>query len=92
MNKFSLLPQKVDRIVATAFLLLAIAKLPEISAAENTTWVSGITEAVDDATLSSSVIGIIRTRPFAEGARVNKGDVILALDNRLDELEVMRKK
>jgi RND family efflux transporter MFP subunit len=61
-------------------------------AAENTTWVTGITEAVDDATLSSSVLGIIRSRPFQEGARVNKGDVILSLDNRLEELEVVRKK
>src|SRR6478735_1804253 len=62
------------------------------SAAENTTWVSGITEAVDDATLSSSVIGIVRSRPFQEGAKVNKGDVILGLDNRLEEVEVLRKK
>src|SRR5437764_4710481 len=72
--------------------LLALFTLTlHAAAAENVTWVTGITEAVDDATLSSSVIGIVRARPFAEGARVNKGDVILALDNRLEELEVVRK-
>src|SRR5258705_4677066 len=74
--------------LAAALLALTL----NASAAENMTWVSGITEAVDDATLSSSVIGIIRSRPFQEGARVNKGDVILALDNRLEELEVIRKR
>ncbi|HEY6227593.1 MAG TPA: efflux RND transporter periplasmic adaptor subunit [Verrucomicrobiae bacterium] len=78
------------RWLATATALLALTF--SAAAAENTTWVSGLTEAVDDATLSSSVIGIIRSRPFQEGARVNKGDVILGLDNRLEELEVVRKK
>jgi RND family efflux transporter MFP subunit len=80
----------IRRWVATVAALLALT-CPAF-AAENTTWVSGITEAVDDATLSSSVLGIIRSRPFQEGARVNKGDVILNLDNRLEELEVVRKK
>src|ERR1041385_7939853 len=75
-----------------AGLVTALALTLNAAAAENVTWVTGITEAVDDATLSSSVIGIVRARPFAEGARVNKGDVILALDNKLEELEVMRKK
>jgi RND family efflux transporter MFP subunit len=74
----------------TLVALLALA-FPT-PAAENTTWVSGITEAVDDATLSSSVIGIVRARPFQEGALVKKGDVILSLDNRLEELEVVRKR
>src|SRR5687768_16583872 len=86
-------PSKKNRswlaLIAAAAIL---ALTPFTSAAENTTWVAGITEAVDDATLSSSVLGIIRARPFQEGARVNKGDVILALDNRLEEIEVMRKK
>jgi RND family efflux transporter MFP subunit len=86
----SVIPTNIRGWLATLAALFALTFTA--SAAENTTWVSGITEAVDDATLSSSVIGIIRARPFAEGARVNKGDVILALDNRLEELEVMRKR
>jgi RND family efflux transporter MFP subunit len=72
-------------------LLLAFALLPAFGA-ESPTWVNGITEAINDATLSSSVIGIVRTRPLLEGARVKKGDMILELDNRLEELEVARKK
>jgi RND family efflux transporter MFP subunit len=84
--------QKIRRLLATLAALISLTLRLATSAAENTTWVSGITEAVDDATLSSSVIGIIRSRPFQEGARVHKGDVILALDNRLEELEVVRKR
>src|SRR5207244_2540208 len=76
------------RIFASALMALAASA----GAAENMTWVTGITEAVDDATLSSSVVGIIRARPFEEGAKIKKGDVILGLDNRLEELEVVRKK
>ena len=88
--------QKPSNKIRSWLALLAVAAIlaltPSSSAAENTTWVAGITEAVEDATLSSSVLGIVRTRPFQEGARVNKGDVILTLDNRLEEIEVMRKK
>ena len=40
-----------------------IALTSSTPAAENTTWVAGITEAAEDATLSSSVLGIIRARP-----------------------------
>jgi RND family efflux transporter MFP subunit len=53
---------------------------------------TGITEPSRDATLSSSVSGILSARNFAEGAQVNEGDVILELDKRLEELEVARRK
>jgi len=92
MSKISQLSKTVRSLAATFVLLFFAGQISILSAAENTTWVSGITEAIDDATLSSSVIGIVRARPFPEGAKVNKGDVILALDNRLEELEVTRKK
>src|SRR3954470_21316826 len=82
---------KIRAWLATLAALFALT-FPASAAAENTTWFSGITEAIDDATLSSSVIGIVRSRPFKEGARVNKGDVILGLDDRLEEVEVIRKK
>ncbi|HTI68880.1 MAG TPA: efflux RND transporter periplasmic adaptor subunit [Candidatus Limnocylindria bacterium] len=55
-------------------------------------WASGITEAVNDAVMSSPVVGIISSRPFQEGARVKAGTVILELDKRLEELEVVRKR
>jgi RND family efflux transporter MFP subunit len=78
-------------LLTLALLFPTLLSLPT-HAAEPPTWVNGITEAINDATLSSSVIGIVRTRPHPEGARVKKGEMILELDNRLEELEVMRKK
>lgn len=55
-------------------------------------WIGGITEAIHDASLSSAVIGIVRSRPLQEGARVKQGDLLLELDNRLEEIEVTRKR
>ncbi len=52
----------------------------------------GITEPVDDSTLSTPVAGIIQVRRFKEGDEVKKGDVLVALDHRLEELDVQRRK
>lgn len=54
--------------------------------------VNGITEPFMDVTLGASVAGIIHTELFKEGDTVKKGDVILELDKRLEELEVERRK
>ena len=54
--------------------------------------VRGITEPLLDVTLTSSVAGIMRTAFFKEGDMVNKGDVILELDKRIEELEESRRK
>lgn len=54
--------------------------------------VSGVTEAINDVTMSSPVIGIIGARLFEEGAFVKKGQVIVELDKRIEELEVSRRK
>lgn len=71
-------------------LLLACLSFSTLAATPQ--WANGITEAIDDATLSSSIVGIVRGRPLTEGARVKKGELVLQLDNRLEELEVARKK
>lgn len=55
-------------------------------------WVPGITEPVLDVTMSSPVIGIIGARLFDEGAFVKKGQVIIELDKRIEEIEVSRRK
>jgi RND family efflux transporter MFP subunit len=54
--------------------------------------VSGITEPIKDVTLSTSVAGIISAVFFKEGAHIRKGQSILLLDNKLEELEVKRRK
>ncbi|MBW2037143.1 MAG: efflux RND transporter periplasmic adaptor subunit [Deltaproteobacteria bacterium] len=54
--------------------------------------VSGVTEPIKDITLSTSVAGRISTIFVKEGDRVKKGDCLLTLDKRLEELEVKRRK
>jgi RND family efflux transporter MFP subunit len=52
----------------------------------------GITEPFHDVTLGLAEPGIIRNQFFQEGDVVKKGEVILELDTRLEELEVGRRK
>ena len=52
----------------------------------------GITEPFHDVTLGLATAGIIHQQLFQEGDAVKKGDVILQLDTRLEELEVARRK
>jgi RND family efflux transporter MFP subunit len=75
-------------------LLLAVcAAAPGVSAlAGDVTCVSGITEPFRDVTVGASVAGIIHAEFFKEGDWVKKGDVILELDKRLEELEVQRRR
>ncbi|HWC60266.1 MAG TPA: efflux RND transporter periplasmic adaptor subunit [Verrucomicrobiae bacterium] len=54
--------------------------------------VNGITEPFMDVELGASVAGIIHSEMFKEGDTVKKGDVIVELDKRLEELEVERRK
>lgn len=54
--------------------------------------ISGITEPISDVTLSLSVPGIVSTISVKEGDRLRKGQRILHLDKRTEELEVARRK
>ncbi len=53
---------------------------------------AGITEPFLDVTLSAAVPGIIAARKFQEGDFVNEGAVLVELDNKLEKLEVERRK
>lgn len=53
--------------------------------------ISGITKAYLDVTMSASVPGIITAFHFKEGDFVQAGQPIVALDKRLEELEVERR-
>ncbi len=53
---------------------------------------SGITEPLSDVTLSLSVQGRISVIYFKEGKRVRKGQPILRLEKRFEELEAERRK
>jgi RND family efflux transporter MFP subunit len=54
--------------------------------------VNGLTEPFLDVTLSSPVSGIIRVEQYKEGDAVNKGDLILELDKKLEQIEADRRK
>jgi RND family efflux transporter MFP subunit len=72
-------------------LALGVIALPAAARAGETA-INGITEPFMDVTLGASVAGIIHAELFKEGDTVKKGDVIIELDKRLEELEVERRK
>lgn len=53
---------------------------------------SGITEAVNDVTLSLPLTGRVATLFVHEGEKVEKGQLLLSFDNKLEGLEVKRRK
>lgn len=88
MGAFSL-PDRLKLLAGVAcaaglFQLTAVAAEPVA--------ISGITEPFLDVTLSPPVSGIISAEFFKEGQAVKKGDVLLQLDRRLEELEEARRK
>lgn len=56
------------------------------------TWLNGITEPITDVTMAFPTLGVVAARPVAEGDPVRKGQVIIELDKRLEELDVERKR
>lgn len=74
--------------LAAGVMLLGVSA---VQAAELTP-ITGITEPFLDVTLSAPVPGIITTEFFQEGQPAKKGEVILQLDKKLEELEVARRK
>jgi RND family efflux transporter MFP subunit len=71
-------------------VLLLLSPLP--SPGQETLSVSGITESIEDVTLSLSVAGTVSRVFFDEGDPVKRGQCILELDRRLEQLEVDRRK
>jgi RND family efflux transporter MFP subunit len=65
---------------------------PSLSYGKEAVSVPGITEPIGDVTLSATVVGTIVTVYIKEGMPVKKGEVILDLDKKLDELEVERRR
>ena len=53
---------------------------------------AGITEAVCDVILSPSVAGLVSSWKYKEGDFVESGAVIIELDNKMEQLEVERRK
>jgi membrane fusion protein (multidrug efflux system) len=80
-----------SNVVPKFIALFAALALCPAGAAEIKS-VNGITEPFMDVELGASVAGIIHSQLFKEGDSVKKGEVIIELDKRLEELEVERRK
>lgn len=80
----------LHRALGPLLLILGLSTSP--MAAQTGQWISGITEAINDVTLSAPAAGIIGNRPVKEGDFVKAGQTILELDKRLEDLEVNRRK
>jgi RND family efflux transporter MFP subunit len=76
---------------ATIAAAIFIQASPPTRAAE-TISCNGVTEPVFDVALSLPVPGIITAQKFKEGDVVQTNDVILELDNRLEELDLDRRR
>ena len=86
-----------ERIVRSIVVLVcahALLSVTSMGAATGRTRLTavGVTQPVTDETLSSLVSGKIVAVHFREGDQVRKGDVIIDLAKRLDELELARRK
>lgn len=74
------------------FVAICVAGLVSALHGAETIQMDGITEPFHDVTLGLAAPGIIHEQFFQEGDAVEKGEVILQLDTRLEELEVARRK
>jgi RND family efflux transporter MFP subunit len=81
----------ISNIKNTFFgLMLALVVVAAPARAEQLA--SGITEPICDAVLSPAVPGLVSAWKFKEGDFVKENEVILELDNKLETLEVERRK
>jgi len=79
------------KIYVAALVCLGLAAAG-FSARGETRAAAGITEPVYDAVLSPAVPGLVSAWKFKEGDFVKQGEVIIELDNRIELLEVGRRK
>lgn len=73
-------------------VIMIVLTLSSSSWAERLVTVSGLTEPIGDVTLSFDVDGSIAVIHFKEGDTVKKGDRLIELNKRFEELEVRRSK
>jgi RND family efflux transporter MFP subunit len=80
------------RVFAIATALVAVLGAGASQAADKLTVVNGVTEPFLDVTLSANVPGTVAKHHFKEGDSVKQGDPVISLDQRLEKLEVDRRK
>ncbi|MDD8045208.1 MAG: efflux RND transporter periplasmic adaptor subunit [Verrucomicrobiota bacterium] len=90
----SFLSLRCCRLIPAFFLGLAalVAVGLSTSSAAATVQSPGIVEAIEDVVIRSTVPGTIDRYAFDEGGRVQPQEVVVILENRLQQLEVARRK
>ena len=84
---------RARRLICIIFVaLLFLAMDASLLMGQEKVSISGVTEAIKDVTLSLSVAGTVSSIFVKEGSTVKKGQIILELDKKLEELEVARRK
>lgn len=80
------------KLLLASFGLLGLLAGPDSATAEDVLEVAGITEPIADVALSPAVAGLVSAWKFKEGDFVKQDEVIIELDNRVETLEVERRK
>ena len=86
---FSLLG--INDLLMAAMILFLLLVCPYYSIAEQV-GISGLTEPVQDSNLGLSITGRVTAIKVAAGAKVKQGQLLLQLDQKLEQLEVQRRK
>lgn len=85
-------PMSDSRVLGAVLIGLGCVFLAVSPARADRFIVVGVTEAVHDLTLSMPVEGIVSQLAVREGDWIDKGSLILRLDDRLEALEVERRR
>ena len=81
--------QQFSRFLFASICLLPWSLSNELEGQETTT-VTAIVKVKTSRDIASAVSGIIETSTLAEGANIQKGDLLFSIDGRLAELELER--
>jgi RND family efflux transporter MFP subunit len=82
----------VFRHLGTMLGLLTLASCQAAAAGQDLDSIPGITEPVNDVTVSASVPGTLDKIAVKEGDFVEEGSLVMAMEKRQEELEVKRRK
>ncbi len=82
---------RIKELLLVGIVLISLLYYPQPSAAEEFE-ISGFTEAVQNSALGLSMIGRVAAIKVVEGEQVERGQILLRLDQELATLEVKRRK
>ncbi len=91
-RRFAISTTQHSFILVLFVIISMLGWRPSFTFGQQQVSISGITEPIKDRTLSANVAETISTIFFKEGDKIEEGQTILELDNRLEALEVERRR